>query len=50
MELSLNVADITILAVLLISVLIGLMRGLVWEVLSLVRWVAAFWVAFVFGA
>ncbi|TAN02598.1 MAG: CvpA family protein, partial [Rhodanobacteraceae bacterium] len=39
-----------ILAVLLISVLIGLMRGLVWEVLSLVRWVAAFWVAFVFGA
>lgn len=45
-----NIADIIILAVLLISVLIGLMRGLVWEVLSLVRWVAAFWVAFVFGA
>ncbi|MGH8183161.1 MAG: CvpA family protein [Rhodanobacteraceae bacterium] len=45
-----NIADIAILAVLLVSVLIGLMRGLVWEVLSLVRWVAAFWVAFVFGA
>ena len=45
-----NIADIVILAVLLVSVLIGLMRGLVWEVLSLLRWVAAFWVASVFGA
>lgn len=45
-----NIADIVILTVLLISVLIGLMRGLVGEVLSLVRWVAAFWIASVFGA
>ena len=45
-----NVADIVILAVLLVSVLIGLMRGLVGEVLSLARWIAAFWIAFVFGA
>ena len=45
-----NVADIVILAVLLVSVLIGLMRGLVGEVLSLVRWIAAFWIASVFGA
>ena len=45
-----NVADIAILAVLLVSVLIGLVRGLVGEVLSLVRWIAAFWIAFVFGA
>ncbi len=45
-----NVADIVILAVLLVSVLIGLMRGLVGEVLSLARWIAAFWIASVFGA
>jgi len=45
-----NVADIAILAVLLVSVLIGLMRGLVGEVLSLARWIAAFWIASVFGA
>jgi membrane protein required for colicin V production len=45
-----NVADIVILAVLLVSVLIGLMRGLVGEVLSLARWIAAFWIAAVFGA
>ncbi len=44
-----NVADIAILAVLLVSVLIGLMRGLVGEVLSLARWIAAFWIAAVFG-
>jgi membrane protein required for colicin V production len=45
-----NVADIVILAVLLVSVLIGLVRGLVGEVLSLARWIAAFWIAAVFGA
>lgn len=45
-----NVADIVILSVLLVSVLIGLFRGLVGEVLSLARWVAAFWIAAVFGA
>lgn len=44
-----NVADIVILGILLVSVLVGLLRGLVGEVLSLVRWVAAFWVASVFG-
>lgn len=45
-----NVADIVILGILLISVLIGLFRGLVGEVLSLLRWIAAFWIAAVFGA
>ena len=49
-RIDMNVADIVILAVLLVSVLIGLMRGLVGEVLSLARWVAAFWIAAVFGA
>lgn len=45
-----NVADILILAVLALSVLFGLLRGFVSEVLSLVCWVAAFWVAWAFGS
>lgn len=45
---SLNWADYTILAVLGLSILISLMRGFVREALSLITWVAAFWVAFTF--
>lgn len=41
--------DGVILAILGLSVLIGLWRGLVAELLSLVIWVAAFWVAASFG-
>lgn len=41
--------DYTIVGVLGLSVLIGLWRGLVSEVLALVTWIAAFWVAWVFG-
>lgn len=44
-----NWLDGIILGILVLSVLIGLMRGLVAEVLSLVAWIAAFWVAAVFG-
>ncbi|HEV7777785.1 MAG TPA: CvpA family protein, partial [Luteibacter sp.] len=44
-----NWVDYTILAVLGISVLIGLFRGLISEVLSLLIWVAAFWIARTFG-
>jgi len=44
-----NWVDYTILAVLGISVLMGLWRGLISEVLSLAIWVAAFWVAWTFG-
>lgn len=44
-----NAADIAILAVLALSVLFGLLRGFVSEVLSLLCWVAAFWVAWAFG-
>ncbi|MBA2078678.1 MAG: colicin V production protein [Rhodanobacter sp. 68-29] len=44
-----NWIDITILGVLGLSVLIGLWRGLVSEVLALVIWIAAFWVAWLFG-
>jgi len=44
-----NWLDGIILVILALSVLIGLMRGLVAELLSLVIWVAAFWVAALFG-
>src|SRR5690348_3573292 len=44
-----NPADIVILSVLALSVLIGLWRGFVAEVLSLACWIAAFWVAWMFG-
>ena len=44
-----NWLDGIILAILALSVLIGLMRGLVAEVLSLATWIAAFWMAAVFG-
>ncbi|MEW9624856.1 CvpA family protein [Rhodanobacter geophilus] len=44
-----NWIDLTILCVLGLSVLIGLFRGLVSEVLALVIWAAAFWVAWLFG-
>lgn len=44
-----NWADYIILAVLGVSVLIGLWRGLISEVLALVIWGVAFWAAWTFG-
>jgi membrane protein required for colicin V production len=44
-----NWIDYTILGVLALSVLIGLWRGLVSEVLSLAGWIVAFWAAWTFG-
>jgi len=44
-----NWADYIIIAVLGVSVLIGLWRGLISEVLALAVWAAAFWVAWTFG-
>lgn len=44
-----NWIDYAILAVLGLSVLVGLFRGLVSEVLALVIWAAAFWVAWLLG-
>lgn len=44
-----NWTDGVILGILGLSVLIGLWRGLVAELLSLVTWIAAFWVALTFG-
>jgi membrane protein required for colicin V production len=41
--------DYIIVGVLGLSVLVGLWRGLVSEVLALVTWIAAFWVAWAFG-
>lgn len=40
-----NWFDFTILAILLLSVVVSLFRGLIREVMSLVIWVAAFWLA-----
>lgn len=45
-----NWTDGVILAILGLSILIGLMRGLIAELLSLVVWVTAFWLASSFGA
>jgi len=44
-----NWADYAILAVLLLSVLMGLWRGFIGEVLALLCWILAFWVAWMFG-
>lgn len=44
-----NWADYIVLGVVAVSVLIGLMRGLVSEVMALAVWVAAFWVAWWLG-
>jgi membrane protein required for colicin V production len=44
-----NWTDYIILGILGLSILIGLWRGLVSEVLALVIWVAAFWAAWVLG-
>jgi membrane protein required for colicin V production len=44
-----NWADYTILAVLGLSVLMGLWRGFIGEVLALACWACAFWVAWMLG-
>lgn len=43
-------ADLVLIAIVGISTLVGLWRGFVVEVMSLAVWVAAFWLAFAFGA
>lgn len=44
-----NWTDYIIIGILGLSVLIGLWRGLISEVLALAIWIAAFWVAWLFG-
>lgn len=43
-----NWVDYAVLAIVALSVVIGVVRGFVREVLSLLVWAAAFWVAFMF--
>ncbi len=45
MELALGWVDIALIAVLALSILVGLARGLVFEVLSLAGWIAAYFAA-----
>jgi len=45
-----NWADICILSIIAISLIVSVFRGFVKEVLSLLAWVAAFWVAATFAA
>lgn len=47
---ALNGADWVIVAILLVSIIVGLWRGLIREVLSLIVWVAAITAAILFGA
>ncbi|HPN78472.1 CvpA family protein, partial [Dokdonella sp.] len=44
-----NWFDYAIIATLALSILVGLWRGFVGEVMALVCWVLAFWVAWLFG-
>ncbi|HEX7339947.1 MAG TPA: CvpA family protein [Rhodanobacteraceae bacterium] len=44
-----NWADYVIIAILALSVLMGLWRGLIAEVMALIVWIAAFWVAWLLG-
>lgn len=46
---SLNGADIALLAVIALSAIVGVWRGFLVEVMSLAVWLAAFWLAFTFG-
>ena len=45
-----NVLDYTILALLGISALVGLLRGFMRETISLLVWIAAFWLAMTYSA
>ncbi len=47
--LNFNWIDYTIIAIILISLLIGIVRGFVCEVISLITWIAAFYLAFKFA-
>ncbi len=43
-----NWFDLTILSILLLSIIVSLFRGLIREVLSLLIWIGAFWLAWTF--
>ncbi len=46
----LNGFDYVILGVIVVSALIGLVRGFVREVFSLISWILAFWIAFTYAS
>ena len=45
-----NVVDIAIVAIVSISLIIGLFRGFIREVLSLFSWIASVWIAYTYAA
>ncbi len=45
-----SIVDIAILAIILVSLSIGLVRGFIREVLSLFSWLAAVWIAWTYAA
>ena len=47
---TLNLLDIVLIVVVVFSIMIGLLRGFIREILSIACWVLAFWVAFQFRA
>lgn len=48
--LAFNWIDYTIIAIIFISLIVGVVRGFVCEVISLIAWIAAFYLAFKFSA
>lgn len=44
-----NVFDLAIIAVIVVSAAVGVLRGLIRETLSLVSWILALWLAFVYA-
>ena len=46
---NLNWLDYSILGIIAVSIVIGLVRGFIREALSIVSWIAAFWVGFTFS-
>jgi membrane protein required for colicin V production len=44
-----SVVDIAIIAIIVVSLVIGLFRGFIREVLSLASWIAALWIAYAYA-
>ena len=43
-----SLVDIVIIVIVIVSLLIGLFRGFIREILSLVSWIGALWLAYVY--
>ncbi len=44
-----NIVDISIVSIILISLFVGLFRGFIREILSLLSWIVALWIAYKFA-